>query len=152
MLAGAEIRPMGPADLDEVVRLERICFADPWSALAFSEEIRRGPEALNRVLRLPDRLVGYSVAWTVVGEVHLANLAVDPAFRGQGAAGALLHDLLREGTRRGAEVVWLEVRISNAGAIRLYEKFGFRAVSIRKNYYVKEREDALVMSRPLPPE
>jgi [ribosomal protein S18]-alanine N-acetyltransferase len=150
-LAGGDIRPMRAGDLTDVVRLERICFGDPWSVLAFSEEIRRGPAAMNRVLRLEGRLVGYTVAWYVAGEVHLANLAVDPAFRGRGAATALLRDLLREGERRHASVVWLEVRLGNAAAIRLYEKFGFRTVSVRKNYYAKEREDALVMSRSLSP-
>jgi [ribosomal protein S18]-alanine N-acetyltransferase len=143
---------MGLKDLPEVLELERICFSDPWAPEAFREEVRRGSQGLNRVLRVDGRLCAYSISWVVADEVHLANLAVDPLCRRQGLAAALLDDLLAEGRRRRASVVWLEVRAGNQAAIRLYEKYGFRRMYVRKNYYTRQREDALVMVRPVPPE
>jgi ribosomal-protein-alanine N-acetyltransferase len=148
-----QIGPMKESDLLEIVRLERTCFSDPWSLRAFRDEIRPDKEGgYPRVLRMDGKVVGYSIAWFVADEVHLANLAVAPERRGQGLASALLYDLLHEGRRRESRVVWLEVRVGNAAAIRLYERFQFRPVAVRKNYYAREHEDALVMLRVLEPE
>jgi [ribosomal protein S18]-alanine N-acetyltransferase len=140
-----EIREMSAEDLPEVLVLEEACFSDPWSEQAFREEIGRGALACNRVLRRGGRVCAYTVAWIVAGEVHLANLAVAPSERRFGLASALVEDLCAEGRRRGASVVWLEVRAGNEAAIRLYKKHGFRQVAVRKNYYARQREDALVM-------
>ena len=148
-----EIRPLAEADLPEVARLERACFSDPWSLASFREEIRHRDEGgFSRVLRADGRLGAYMVAWFVADEAHLANLAVAPESRRRGFGAALLEDLLREAAVRGSRVVWLEVRVGNLGAIRLYEKYRFQAVAVRKNYYIRDREDALVMMRVLEPE
>jgi ribosomal-protein-alanine N-acetyltransferase len=148
-----EIGAMKESDLLTVVRLERICFSDPWSLRAFRDEIHPDKEGgFSRVLRVEGELVGYSIAWFVADEAHLANLAVAPEHRGRGLASALLRDLLHEARRRESRVVWLEVRVSNAQAIRLYERFHFRPVAVRKNYYAREHEDALVMLHVLEPE
>ena len=82
-------------------------------------------------------------------EAHLANLAMDPDHRGRGFARAVAPRLLAEARRRETANVWLEVRAGNAVAIRLYRTHGFRVAGIRKGYYQKEREDALVMVLPL---
>ena len=148
-----EIRFLEEADLAEVVRLERICFSDPWSPASFRDEIRhlaRG--GYSRVLLSEGRLCAYMVAWFVSDEAHLANLAVAPEERRRGMAAALLDDLLAEARRRACRMAWLEVRVSNAAAIRLYERYHFEPLAVRKNYYVREHEDALVMMCKLEPE
>jgi [ribosomal protein S18]-alanine N-acetyltransferase len=144
------IESMGERHLADVLRLERIVFGDPWPESAFREELARERHGgYSRVLVEHGSVRAYSVAWFVADEAHLANLATDPEHRSRGLARALLRDLLVEARRRGLVTVWLEVRVGNAAAIRLYEGHGFRGVGIRKGYYQKEREDALVMVLPL---
>mgnify|MGYP001268877561 FL=1 len=125
-------------------------FTDPWPLSAFREEVARGARGgYSRVLVESGAVRAYSVAWFVADEGHLANLATDPDHRGRGFARAVLRDLLAEARRSGTANVWLEVRTGNAVAIRLYRAHGFRAAGIRKGYYQKEREDALIMVLPL---
>jgi [ribosomal protein S18]-alanine N-acetyltransferase len=141
---------MAQRHLPDVLRLERAVFGDPWPETAFREELareRRG--GYSRVLVERGTVRSYSVAWFVADEAHLANLATDPDHRSRGLARALLRDLLAEARRRRIATVWLEVRVGNAAAIRLYESHGFRGVDVRRGYYQKEREDALVMVLPL---
>jgi len=148
-----EIRFLGETDLPEVERLEQICFSDPWSLPSFREEIRHQARGgYSRVLRSESRLLAYMIAWFVSDEAHLANLAVSPEARRRGCAAALLDDLLAEARRRACRMVWLEVRVSNLAAIRLYEKYHFEPMAVRKNYYAREQEDALVMMLNLGPE
>jgi len=147
---GTAIVAMSDAHVPQIVRLERTVFTDPWPASAFREEVARGARGgYSRVLIESGAVRAYSVAWFVADEGHLANLATDPVHRGRGFARAVLRDLLAEARRRGTANVWLEVRTGNAVAIRLYQAHGFRAAGIRKGYYQKEREDALVMVLPL---
>ncbi len=148
-----EVRNLEEDDLDEVLRLERACFADPWSAASFRREVaRRADGGYSRVLVEAGAVRGYSVAWFVADEAHLANLAVDPEHRRRGVAATLLRDLLSEARRRGGAAVWLDVRAGNEEAIGLYSRHGFRPVRIRRGYYRKEREDAIVMVLDLLPE
>lgn len=143
-------RAMTLDDLEQVVRLERICFPDPWSEYSFRHELTdAGDAGFPRVIELDGRVVGYLIGWYILDEAHLANLALDPEVRGMGLGAFLLEEFLREGASRGCTLALLEVRVTNHPAIRLYERFGFRGVSVRKNYYAALREDALVMMRPL---
>jgi [ribosomal protein S18]-alanine N-acetyltransferase len=147
---GTAIVTLSEAHLPQVVRLERVVFADPWPLSAFREEVARGARGgYSRVLVESELVRAYSVAWFVADEGHLANLATDPVHRGRGFARAVLRDLLAEARRREIANVWLEVRTGNDVAIHLYRAHGFRTVGIRKGYYQKEREDALVMVLPL---
>jgi len=130
----------------EVAALERQVFADPWPARAFEADLANRRLSYLRVARLGGRLAGYLVAALVEGEVHLTNLGVHPDLRRRGVAQQLLDDLLGEARRSGAELVTLEVRMSNAAAIALYLRNGFREVAIRRGYYDVGREDALVMT------
>jgi len=86
------------------------------------------------------------VVWFLVDEIHIGNIAVRPDRQGQGIGGALLAYILDEGRRRGMTYATLEVRSSNARAIALYERFGFRQVAVRKKYYRDNREDAKVLA------
>lgn len=139
---------MTEADLDEVLALERVCFPDPWSEESFRHELDGVRDGVYpRVARLQGRLAAYLIAWFVLDEAHLANIATNPEFRRRGVAQALLDDLLLEARRREAKLIVLEVRVSNEAAIRLYRQYGFREVAIRRNYYARQKEDALVMIR-----
>ena len=142
------IHTLAPEHLRDVLRLERAIFGDPWSLGAFRQEVARAAHGgYSRVLVEAGSVRAYSIAWFVADETHLANLAVDPEHRRRGFARVLLRDLLAEAERRGASAVWLEVRAGNRAAIDLYRAHGFRTVGVRKGYYQKEREDALVMLR-----
>ena len=146
-----KIVPMGETHLMAVHRLEKACFPDPWSILAFRAEVRRQRYGgYSRVLTVDGEVRAYLVAGFVADEGHLANIAVAPSDRRRGFARSLLDDLLAAARWRGTATVWLEVRVGNHGAIRLYESYGFESISIRKNYYAREGEDALVMCLRLP--
>jgi ribosomal-protein-alanine N-acetyltransferase len=93
------------------------------------------------------RVVGYLVAWHVADELHIGNLAVAPAKQGRGIAASLLSGALASAAERGIEYAALEVRVSNERAIRLYERFGFSGIAIRKAYYEDNGENALIMLR-----
>jgi ribosomal-protein-alanine acetyltransferase len=92
------------------------------------------------------QLCGFVIAWNVREEGEIATLAVDEPFRGQGIAQHLLEAALHEATRRGAKLMFLEVRPDNIAALHLYEKCGFQKVGLRKNYY-RNGDDAVVMRR-----
>jgi ribosomal-protein-alanine N-acetyltransferase len=139
--------PMSYGDLDEIVEIEKICFLDPWSRASFAAELTAGSCSWCRVLRLGSRLAGYMIVWFVEDEAHLANIAVAPWARNRGYAQRMLDHLYEEAYLRGSKMIVLEVRTSNEGAVRLYERNGFVAGGIRKDYYRQPREDALVMVR-----
>jgi len=144
------IRPMRPADVEQVARLEREVFTDPWSGAVFAREARGGEGSWCRVaVSSEGRVEGYLIAWFVADEVHLANVAVHPERRRRGLAQRFLDELEGEGRKRHARVVLLEVRRSNTEAQALYEKNGFYAISVRRRYYRDNHEDALVMVKPL---
>lgn len=151
MIATVSIRAMTLDEVDPVVALERSVFPDPWSRDAFTNETGGGPRRWSRVAVEPDsgEVVGYLVAWLVVDEAHLGNVAVAPRNRRRGVAQALLDDLIAEGKQRDARLVTLEVRRSNRAAQDFYRKNGFYTVMIRRGYYQDNREDALVMVKPL---
>jgi ribosomal-protein-alanine N-acetyltransferase len=94
-----------------------------------------------------ERLIGFCSFWRVFDELHINNLAVDPAYRRRGVAAALLTRVLAEAPRMGARRTLLEVRRSNSGARQLYERFGFSIAGTRRNYYTQPVEDALVLWR-----
>jgi ribosomal-protein-alanine N-acetyltransferase len=99
-------------------------------------------------------LIGYFVAMKGVDEVHLLNITVAKAYQGQGFARLMLDALCLWSRGQNAQWLWLEVRISNTHAQQVYEHYGFHQVGTRRNYYplsAFQREDAVVMSKPLSP-
>jgi tRNA threonylcarbamoyladenosine biosynthesis protein TsaB len=112
-----------------------------------------GGEANRHIARVQaarDRngtLIGYATAWLIVDELHIHDVAVDPAFRRRGAAKALLERVLAEARASGATSATLEVRRSNAAAVALYEKLGFMTEAVRPAYYRDPTEDALILWR-----
>lgn len=141
-----QVRAMEERDLPAVREIETACFSDPWSADAFRRELARGAaEGYPRVLAEGGVVRAFAISWFAADEANLANLAVHPEHRRRGFARALLHDLLRAAWRIGCRSVWLEVRAGNRVAQGLYLDAGFRPVGVRKGYYRKEGEDAVVM-------
>jgi [ribosomal protein S18]-alanine N-acetyltransferase len=143
-----EIRPLTYADLPQVIAIERRAFPTPWSLAMFVLELSK-PSGICLAGLLEDRIVAYLVCSRYDTVWHLMNIAVDVNLRRQGLATSLLERLF-ELADRPSEQYTLEVRTSNEAAIRLYERFGFRAAGRRRAYYHDNREDALIMWRTLP--
>ncbi len=138
-----DIRPMTPADLDQVLAVERQCYSHPWSAEFFLQELH-SPFATVDLYWIDGQLGGYLCSWYLQGELHILNLATAPAFRRRGIAGMLLGRALDQGSQPGLEKAFLEVRVSNEAALALYRRLGFRIISRRPGYY-PDGEDAFVM-------
>lgn len=148
MPADLEIGPLTLAALDEVLAIESQVFPDPWSRQIFTAELEKSPLPFARVARQGGVVVGYLIAWFILDEVHLGNLAVHPDHRRQGIGRALVAELVTKSRRRGSSFITLEVRARNEAAIALYSQFGFRPVAVRKGYY-GGRENAVIMERDL---
>lgn len=153
--ARANVRPPTVGDLARIVEIERASFADPWSRQSFAA-LLANPNVYFRVATsdppgdaLPTGMVGYVVAWFVVDEAEIANLAVEPTGRRRGIGRLLLDTALDEAAVRGIRTVFLEVRESNESARSLYASRGFREIGRRRAYYTHPREDALVLRRQL---
>jgi ribosomal-protein-alanine N-acetyltransferase len=140
-----EIRPLSYSDLPQVISIERRAFPTPWSLAMFVLELSK-PSGICLAAVLRGRLAGYVICSRYDTVWHLMNIAVDPDRRREGIAAALLTRLFDEADRPGEQYT-LEVRPSNAGAIALYESFGFKRAGVRKGYYHDNKEDALIMWR-----
>jgi ribosomal-protein-alanine N-acetyltransferase len=147
------LRRLEIGDLDAIERIERASYPTPWSRSMFATELAKPSSLSLGAVDDADRLMGYLVLSRYVDAWHVMNVAVAPESRRQGVATALLRRLLDD-TRHDAQRGYtLEVRVSNVGAIALYEGFGFRTKGVRRGYYTDNREDALIMWRdPEPPE
>ena len=141
------IRPLTYADLPEVLAIERRAFPAPWSLAMFVLELSK-PSGVCLAAVRRGRVAGYLVCARFDAVWHLMNVAVDDRLRRRGIASALMRALFREADGPGAQYT-LEVRPSNAVAIAMYERFGFRRAGLRKGYYHDNREDALIMWRTL---
>jgi ribosomal-protein-alanine N-acetyltransferase len=148
-VASLSVERMRPDDLDEVLVIERASFTMPWSRGAFLYEIQQNRVARCWVMREEGRVVGYVCLWEISDEVHVTNIAVEPASRRRGFARTLLGGVLNDARERRLRMVVLEVRPSNVEARRLYESFGFRVAGRRRGYYYDTGEDALVMEADL---
>lgn len=140
MTERVEILPLTADDLPRVMELERESFSDPWSEAAMAATLSI-PVVRGLAARVDGETVGFALAYLIPPEGEIADICVSPKVRGRGIASLLMQALL-EGD---CTEFWLEVRASNTPARRLYEKLGFAAVGIRKNYYDNPREDAVVM-------
>jgi ribosomal-protein-alanine N-acetyltransferase len=147
-----QLRRLETHDLDAVETIERESYPTPWSRSMFDAELRK-PSSLALGAFTADELLGYAFVSRYVDAWHVMNVAVANAYRRRGIASALLErlfDVTATDPKRGYT---LEVRVSNTGAIRLYEQLGFEARGVRRGYYTDNREDALIMWRePTPSE
>jgi ribosomal-protein-alanine N-acetyltransferase len=145
-----EIRPLAFADLPQVVAIERRAFPTPWSLAMFVLELSK-PSGICLAAVDSRRIAGYLICSRYDTVWHVMNLAVDPRRWREGIATALLAELFRRADAP-YEQYTLEVRVSNAPAIALYERFRFRGAGRRRGYYRDNREDALIMWRTVPGE
>jgi ribosomal-protein-alanine N-acetyltransferase len=145
--AEAQFEPITEERLDEVVAVESRVYDHPWTRGNFSDSLRAGYQA--QLLAADGVVLGYFVAMKGVDEVHLLNLTVAPDHQGEGWGRLMLDALAVWARGQGAQWLWLEVRVSNTRAQRIYERQGYRRVGERKKYYPfaqGRREDAVVMS------
>lgn len=166
------VEPMVLDDLDEVMAIETLVHAAPWPASAYrhelqqndlahylvllpSEEGHRAPAGIRQRLRAWLRrtgnsrpILGYGGFWLMVGEAHISTIAIHPEWRGLGLGELMLFELLGRARALRADLVTLEVRISNTTAQNLYHKYQFEIVGRRKRYYRDNNEDAYIMTVP----
>jgi ribosomal-protein-alanine N-acetyltransferase len=141
-----DIRTLLLTDLPEVEQIERRAYATPWSRSMFASELGK-PTSVCLGAFEGGQLVGYVVNSRYVDAWHVMNVAIDPDHQGRGIATRLLERFFELTADDGRDGYTLEVRVSNAVAIRLYEKLGFEARGLRRGYYTDNREDALIMWR-----
>ena len=136
---------MVPADLDEVMAIERTSFRHPWSSNFFLEELQVAC-ARSILALISDKIVGYVLFWLLPEEVDIHNIAVHTGFRRQRIGQALLQQVIDQARGRNSARVTLEVRVSNIPAQRLYYSVGFVSLGLRKGYYSDDGEDAVIMA------
>jgi ribosomal-protein-alanine N-acetyltransferase len=142
--AAIDVRRLTFADLPQVVAIERRAFTSPWSLAMFVLELSK-PSGICLAAEVERELAGYLICSRYDTVWHVMNVAVEPSLRRRRIATTLIETLIAR-VERDAQLT-LEVRRSNAGAIELYERFGFRAAGVRRRYYQDNGEDALVMWR-----
>ncbi|HEX4747642.1 MAG TPA: ribosomal protein S18-alanine N-acetyltransferase [Gaiellaceae bacterium] len=142
-----ELRRLEPSDLHVVEAIERESYPTPWSRSMFDAELRKPSSLALGAFTGDGVLVGYAFVSRYVDAWHVMNVAVSNDHRRCGIATALLERLFEVTETDPRRGYTLEVRVSNAGAIRLYESLGFEARGVRRGYYTDNREDALIMWR-----
>ncbi len=137
---------MNEAHAPHVAQLEARCFHDPWDLDSILYECKN-PLSLWFVAVEDNSVVGYVGSQSVMGEADMMNLAVEPSYRRNGIAQALVEHLIQALEERKVHSLALEVRVSNEPAKALYAKLGFRQVGLRKNYYRNPKEDAMILRK-----
>lgn len=138
----------GDEDLTGVLSVEEESFTNPWTREMYAAELLNRAVCHIYVVRTAEvPVVGFCAFWLVCDEIHINNVAIRPAWRGQGIGTALMAHVFAEAGALGATRATLEVRASNEGARRLYERLGFRVAGTRRNYYTNPIEDAVILWR-----
>ena len=138
------IESMTVDDIAQVAEIERQIFSIPWSEKAFRDSME-SDNTIYIVAKENDNVAGYAGMYLSFEEVNITNVAVNPLSRRKGIGEKIVRDILNRAYEKGVRDVFLEVRETNSVAIALYEKIGFKEEGIRKNFYDKPRENALIM-------
>jgi ribosomal-protein-alanine N-acetyltransferase len=151
-----DIIPMGADHVDEILAIEEVVFPTPWTRGMFEQEIarrdvRQGPGSYSVVAIHEREVAAYSMAWILLDEVHLVNIAVRPDFQESGIGTLLLNHLIDVACRTDKTIITLEVRESNTIAQAFYRGFLFREIGVRRGYYSDNRENAVLMVLDLSP-
>jgi len=144
------VRDMETADLKEVLAIERNAQISPWSRLSFEESLNR--KNVCRLVEAQGAILGFHISSAVLDELHILNVVVAKSVQGIGIGHKLMQDILEQAQQLHAQKIFLEVRESNIVAQNLYDKWQFRKLAVRKNYYqpagdMAGRENALVYVR-----
>ncbi len=140
------VAPMKLEDLNEVLEIEVLAFATPWSRNSFLYELLENERAFYLTAKNESgRIMGYVGMWIVFDEGHITNLATHPQYRRQGVAHRLMKELIAASKANGVRYLTLEVRRTNNQAQELYQKMGFVHMGVRRKYYLDNNEDALIM-------
>ena len=145
------IRPAERRDVGELLFIEESQFPEPWTRGMLLDEITNTTTRRYTVALDEHRVVGYLGVMFVGDELHVNTLGTLPGFEGRGVATALMDDAWTDARERGVRRATLEVAVSNARAQQLYHRYGFSPVGVRKNYYERTHEDALVLWADLAP-
>lgn len=140
---GYSVVQLGASDIDELVDLEKLCFAYHWTREQFLMGLERGVFKILGV-RQDNRLSGYMAFSLIDDEMEILNLAVHPDFRGKGMGKSLLNRAFEICRKKGITKSFLDVKASNIPALELYRKFGYKQIGVRKKYYPDTKEDALL--------
>ncbi|MFP6584055.1 MAG: ribosomal protein S18-alanine N-acetyltransferase [Candidatus Hydrogenedentota bacterium] len=124
--------------------IEHEAYPEPWTGGMFRDEIRNNNSHFF-IAYLGDQLIGYSGFWLLIDVAHVTTVTVSQEHRGNGFGREQMHHLIKEATKFEARSLTLEVRESNATARTMYEHFGFKKIGLRRGYYAKSKEDAIVM-------
>ena len=152
-MAQCQVTPVNPADINPIMEIERESFSWPWKRVSFLGELQNR-HAYSYLVKLcdsahADRVIAYIFFRQLKEELHIMKIAVTPDWRSRGIASRLLKKCFTTGLKQGATSAFLEVRPSNASAMALYSKKGFRLIGRRPKYYTDTREDALVLMKNL---
>jgi [ribosomal protein S18]-alanine N-acetyltransferase len=146
MMTAVELRRLTARDLDAIEQIEHRAYPTPWSRSMFAGELSK-PNGICVGAFQGDAMLGYLIVSRYVDAWHVMNVAVDVDHRGRGIARTLLQHLFEATSLDRDRGYTLEVRVSNAPAIHLYESLGFVPTGLRRGYYTDNREDALIMWR-----
>ena len=155
MLADLRIEPVRPDEIDRLLAIERDSFTVPWTRKMFEAEVAGNPFSRLDVARVPGPVagtfvvIGFVCYWVVFDELHLLDVAVEPAYRRRGVGRRLVAHVLARGAEQAVRRAMLEVRLSNEAAACLYEGFGFRMTGTRPKYYTNPVEDAQLLELPM---
>jgi ribosomal-protein-alanine N-acetyltransferase len=139
------VTPMRRRHLRGVLRIEHRVYPRPWSLGLYMSELALPSTRVYLVARVGSTVVGYTGLMAVGEDGHITTVAVDPLWHRRGVATRLLLALFDQAIGRGVQNVTLEVRMSNAAAQAMYQRFGFAPAGVRRGYYVDNAEDAMVM-------
>ena len=142
-----EIADVRLEHIDEIEQLEKQCFSVPWSRQALISQLPDDMHIFIAAFTDSGRVLGYVVMMYVLDEGYISNVAVSPECRRLGIADKLIESLIKRANERNLSFVTLEVRESNLPAIELYRKFGFSDVGMRRNYYNRPTENAILMTK-----
>ena len=142
-----EIAEVRLEHIEEIEELEKLCFSLPWSRQALISQLPDDMHIFIAAIGDDGRVLGYVGMMYVLDEGYISNVAVSPEHRRLGIADSLINALIDRAKENDLSFVTLEARKSNVPAIELYRKHGFSEVGLRKNYYTKPTEDAILMTR-----
>lgn len=146
-----KFRAMQLEDIEQIVEIEHESFTTPWTADTFYSELIYNQFAHYLVMEMDGMIVGYGGMWLIMDEAHITNIAIREKYRGRKLGELLMSRLQQYAIELNMKKMTLEVRVSNLIAQRLYAKFKFRAVGVRKGYYTDNNEDAIIMWADLQP-